>query len=196
MSSLWFTSDCHFGHDKLAREIRGFISAEAHDEALITIYNSMINPGDTVICLGDFSLKKPYDFGKHLSRLNGDWHLVSGNHDACWSGHRDGYKWEVPYLNAGFKSVQPFMRRKIDGNNIMMSHFPYTGDHTYEQRFTQYRLRNEGLVLLHGHTHEDKVISRAIATLQIHVGLDAWNLKPVSVNEIIQLIRDEGSNLI
>jgi calcineurin-like phosphoesterase family protein len=192
MSTMWFTSDAHFMHERTATEIRGFDTAEEHDDTLVSNFNSVINDGDTVFALGDFSLKKPDAFGKYFRQLKGDWHLISGNHDVCWPGHRDGYKFQKAYMDAGFKSVQPFGRRKIDGNSVMLSHFPYAGDHTEEQRFTQYRLRNEGLVLLHGHTHDSQKISRAIMTLQIHVGLDAWNLMPVSVDQVIHEIRQQN----
>lgn len=198
MGTLWFTSDSHFMHDFLAMDIRGFSTTQEHDKQLIANYNSKIRPDDTVFTIGDFSLKKPDVFAPILQRLNGNWHLISGNHDACWPGHSEGYKFQQAYMDAGFKSVQPFGRRKLDGSNVLMSHFPYGGDHTGTDRSTQYRLREEGLVVLHGHTHEDKVVSWYLngrgafgkgSTLQVHVGLDAWKLMPVSVDQVIELIR-------
>lgn len=198
MSTLWFRSDDHFGHDKLAREIRGFETVEDHDEALIEWNNNYVRPDDTVFCLGDFSLKGPSFFAPILSRLNGHWHLISGNHDGCWSGHREGFKNIKSYIDAGFESVQPFLRRKIDGEQVLMSHFPYTGDHTELQRYTQYRLRNEGLALLHGHTHSSEIISYVhnvpSNSLQIHVGLDAWNLNPVNIDQVVQILRQERAH--
>lgn len=199
MSTLWFTSDTHLMHDKLAREIRGFDNIADHDAALVSNFNSKIAPGDTVFCLGDVSLKKPDVFGHLIGQLNGDWHLISGNHDACWPGHRDAYKYNKAYIDIGFKSVQPFARRKLNGINFLMSHFPYAGDHTKDQRYTQYRMRNEGMVLLHGHTHSDQIVSfatrktgflRKQKVLQIHVGLDAWNLMPVNVDEVVSIAKD------
>lgn len=184
--SLFLTADPHFTHKFLAIDIRGFNSVEEHDAALVENYNSMIGPDDTVLCLGDFSLKKPNIFAPILNQLNGIWHLISGNHDACWPGHRDAHKYVYPYVDAGFESVQPFMRVKWDGRYYMLSHFPYDGDHTEKDRCDQYRLRDEGLPLIHGHTHDSNKISLSdMQTLQFHVGMDAWNLRPVPIDKFL-----------
>lgn len=196
MATAWFTSDTHFGHNMLAKDIRGFDSTDEHDEVLISNCNSVIKPEDTVFHLGDFSLKNPSTNREYLmtilSRLNGNWHLIAGNHDACWPGHRDSYKHQKTYLELGFHSVQAFGKRKLDGEYILMSHFPYLGDHTKEDRETSFRLRNEGLTLLHGHTHLNNVISWDYypEALQVHVGLDAWNLMPISIDQVHSLIKD------
>lgn len=197
--SLFLTADPHFMHRFLAQDIRGFESIEAHDATLVENYNSMIRPDDTVLCLGDFSLKKPGIFEPILSLLNGTWHLVSGNHDACWPGNRDANKWVKPYIDAGFASVQPFMRVKWDKRYYMLSHFPYDGDHTAEDRCDQYRLRDEGMPLIHGHTHDTYKLSLSdMGTLQFHVGLDAWNLHPVLLDDFLNLsarMHDEYKSL-
>lgn len=211
MSTVWFTSDTHFLHKKLALEIRGFETEKEHDEALIANFNGVIKPEDAVFHLGDFSLKNPATnmeyFCDVMARLNGYWNLISGNHDSCWSGHRDAHRHRGDYLLMGFESVQDFAKRKLNDNYILLSHFPYAGDHTLEQRHTQFRLRNEGLTLLHGHTHAKEKISWATRTengcdcanqgircsnqaLQIHVGLDAWGLMPVSIDQIVKLIQE------
>lgn len=188
MSAVWYTSDTHFMHKYLALDIRGFSSIEAHDETLIQNWNNCVRPEDSVWHLGDFSLKQPFDFSEILNRLNGTIHLISGNHDRCFSGIRDSYKWQQPYYNAGFASVQSFARKKLDGIYVLLSHFPYSGDHG-EDRYTQYRLKNEGLPIIHGHTHLSERTSWAVLTPQIHVGLDAWNLMPVHQEVVIELMK-------
>lgn len=188
MSAVWYTADTHFMHKMLALDIRGFSSVEEHDSALIDNWNSCVGPKDTVWHLGDFSLKQPYDFSGTFRKLNGTIHLISGNHDRCFSGIRDSYKWQQAYYNAGFASVQSFARKKLDGMYIMLSHFPYSGDHGPD-RYTQYRLKNEGLPILHGHTHFKERSSWAVLTPQLHVGMDAWHLKPVHQEVVIELLR-------
>lgn len=188
MSAVWYTADTHFMHKYLALDIRGFSSIEEHDEQLIKNWNSCVRPEDTVWHLGDFSLKQPYDFAHILRRLNGTIHLISGNHDRCFSGIRDSYKWQQAYYNAGFASVQSFAFKKIDGIYVMLSHFPYSGDHG-DDRYAQYRLRNMGLPIIHGHTHAKERVSEDILTLQIHVGMEAWDLKPVNQEGILYILR-------
>lgn len=50
----------------------------------------------------------------------------------------------------------------------------------------QYRLRDEGRWLLHGHTHQPE----RIRGREIHVGLDAWDLAPVNEGTIAKLIEN------
>ena len=59
-------------------------------------------------------------------------------------------------------------------------------DHTDAPRFAQYRLPDEGRWLLHGHTH---IADQRIHGRQIHVGLDAWDLRPVPLGEIEDAVR-------
>ena len=88
-----------------------------------------------------------------------------------------------------------------DDERRSLSHFPYTGDHTETDRHTEYRLRDRNLPLLHGHTHSPNRLSRGRprglgipgvipwdGPLQIHVGVDAWNMTPVNLTEIEHLI--------
>ena len=38
---------------------------------------------------------------------------------------------------------------------MLLSHFPYRGDHYEDDRYEAYRLRDEGLPLLCGHVHHE-----------------------------------------
>lgn len=178
----FFSSDHHFFHPKIA-ELRGFSSVEEHDERLIQIHNSVVRKDDFVVFCGDFTVdsagKNIEKLSSVVGRLNGDLHLVLGNHDAGHPLHKDGHKYMWNYYVAGFKSVSMMSRVKIGGRSLLISHFPYEGDHTPEDRHTQYRLRNEGLTLIHGHTHKRSILTYAEDTLQIHVGVDAHDMYPV-----------------
>lgn len=190
MSARFFTSDSHFDHQFLACDIRGFPSIEDHDEELIRKWNLTVRPDDTVFHLGDFSLKKPPAINHYVDKLNGTIHLIWGNHDAGFGGNRNSNKYVKTYIDAGFESVQSFIRLKVEGIQVMLSHFPYEGDHSDDDRCNQYRLRDEGLPILHGHTHSAEYLSNTDSdTLQIHVGLDAWELNPVHQDTIRELLK-------
>ncbi len=201
MSQTWFTSDLHFSHKRVA-QLRGFTKevpdflgdpdavltigdTEAHDAAIIENWNRVVNPEDTVWVLGDVGMGHLPRFEEQLSQLRGRKHLITGNHDDPWPGNRDSFKYQRSWLER-FESVQPFARKKIDGITVLLSHFPYDGDHTEEERCTQYRLRHYGEWLLHGHTHWKHIQSHH--GHQIHVGLDAWGLEPASMSSIQKLI--------
>lgn len=80
--NIFFTADHHFGHENIIKfSERPFESLEHMNEELIKRWNEKIGPGDTVYHLGDISLGKP-DFTKEiLDRLNGNIHLIKGNHE-------------------------------------------------------------------------------------------------------------------
>jgi calcineurin-like phosphoesterase family protein len=65
-----------------------------------------------------------------------------------------------------------------------MTHFPYEGDSQERDRYSQARPRDEGDWLLHGHVHE----AWRQRGRQINVGIDAWGGRPVSIDEITDLI--------
>lgn len=82
MSNLFFTSDVHFGHANIIKFCnRPFASVDEMNEGLIQRWNEVVKPGDTVWSLGDFAFM-PYDKTvETIKRLNGDLHMVLGNHD-------------------------------------------------------------------------------------------------------------------
>lgn len=187
----WFASDTHFLHKMVSTEKRGFTSAEEHDEAIIRNWNAVVKPDDLVWHLGDVGIGNEDRILAQVARLNGRIQLVTGNHDLAWAGHRDARKHQRKWLEV-FDTIQPFaavnLGRTTDNKKrrVLLSHFPYFGDHTDEDRGTQFRLRDEGLWLLHGHTHSTERHEWPHKT--IHVGLDAWDLKPVHENDIAALI--------
>lgn len=188
MSNTWLTSDLHIGHRLVAMH-RGFIlpngeaDVEAHDHTVLDNWARTVAPDDQVWVLGDLSVTSNADRLKSilatLGSLPGVKHLISGNHDPVHPMHRDSHKWQRLYMET-FASVQPFARRRVNGESVLLSHFPYDTDRG-EVRYVQYRLRNEGEFLLHGHTHSSQ---RDTSATELHVGLDAWDLTPVSLGEV------------
>lgn len=224
--SIFYTSDLHIGHEKVAR-IRGedlaldpddvdmFITV--HDGILAENWDAVVDDEDIVYVLGDISSGSSRGQLGALTWLKsrpGTKHLILGNHDGPHPMYRDSHKWMPIYLQEAFTTVQLAARRRIalaEGHtSVLLSHFPYSGDHSVNDRHTQWRLRDEGMTLLHGHVHSrDKLSSsRYLASLgpfteagihyvsvtprpannQIHVGVDAWGLAPVSHEEIRQLV--------
>lgn len=196
MTTRFFTSDQHFGHNKVAVDIRGYKSTEEHNDDVIKAWNRKVKKDDQVFVLGDFSLKTPDhpDFENWVQSLAGRKFLIWGNHDAGFGMHRDAHRYVKKYLDAGFESVAAYGRVRIGGVSLLLSHFPYSGDHTEGERYTQYRLRDERIPLIHGHTHLNKQISNSTkGTYQFHVGWDAWG-SPVSENVLLGMM--EGCGLV
>lgn len=189
MSRVFTLSDAHRFHDFVAR-LRGYPSTVEHDAALDDELRSTLRPRDNMWWLGDMTgggrIPAMLDW---IRSLPGTHHLVAGNHCPVHPMHSGSHKRQRAYLTA-FASVQPFARRKIGGRRVVLSHFPIVGDHTDEPRFDQWRLRPFPGTLLHGHTHSTEKASAVGETLQIHVGVDAWGLRPVGDEEILALIEE------
>lgn len=194
MSTVFYTSDLHIGHVKIAR-IRAevfapeltFVSDDEvvawHDNELARKWDAVVADSDNVWVLGDTSSGSSTSEEKALEWVGkrpGVKRLISGNHDKVHPSNRDFFKRFAAFIEV-FESVSPFARRKINGVDVLLSHFPYTGDHTDVDRMTQYRLRDEGMPLLHGHTHSDSVGDSRI----IHVGVDARGMAPVPTSVIV-----------
>lgn len=189
---IWFTSDLHFYHQNVLRLGRGrpFQSLQHMHDELISRWNKRVRPQDHVYVLGDFSFGNKPDTESILSKLNGRKTLVTGNHD------KDAHY----MLSVGFYSVVENIYIKMTHNNtkmqVYLSHFPYypsfwqrlwarlTGGFI-DRRYLHKRIVNRGDWLLHGHTHSPvKVRGKSI-----HVGVDAWDYRPVSQTEILQIIQ-------
>jgi calcineurin-like phosphoesterase family protein len=193
MGRKFYTADLHLGHEKVAR-LRGFATAEEHDEAIAAKWRDAVRTEDTVWILGDLALASTANGLRRIldmtAQLSGRKHLVAGNHDPVHPMHRNAHRWQLAYLRV-FESVQPFARHVIGHSDVLLSHFPYSGDHTKRDRHVQYRLRDEGRWLLHGHTH---AMNRRHSGHQIHVGLEGWDLLPASDEAIEALINERPSD--
>lgn len=188
---IFYTSDWHLGHLKLA-QFRGFDTVEEHDELVIANHNEVVrNDDDIVFVLGDITLSSG-NLPK-VDRMNGRKILIAGNHDAVHPMHRDAWKHQDKWRQH-FVAIQPWGRRIAAKIEFLMSHHPYVGDHTEEDRSVEFRLKNMGLPIVHGHVHKDERVTHAWdrphLAAQIHVGLDAWDLRPVPENILIDLLRE------
>lgn len=197
MTTTWFTSDLHLGHQKVS-EVRGFDNTDDHDLTVLSRIARTLSKRDNLWILGDLSAGGPVPQRRALEMIDGladqldiNVHLVSGNHDTVHPLHRNSHKWIAAYDEV-FDSVQPFARRKLAGRNLWLSHFPWRGggDHTAVERFDTVRLNDDGVSwLLHGHTHSNQRVDRARRMIQ--VGVDAWDFEPVSIHTIEDIVREE-----
>jgi calcineurin-like phosphoesterase family protein len=156
------------------------------EEAMIANWNACVKPGDIGIMVGDSFFCGSLRAKEIMSRLNGYKILISGNHDGTSTQMR----------NSGFDFVCERMDLKIAGQIVHLSHFPYRESawHTFKKKYiyrvkpTRYldlRLKDDGAWLLHGHTHS----SEKLKNKMIHVGVDAWNFKPIHLSVIEYIIQ-------
>lgn len=171
-AKVFAMSDPHLFHE-LVSNLRGFTVSE-----FVSIFANdwceKVRPKDQVWLTGDLTggghVEEALDF---IHELPGEKHLMIGNHDAVFPGHRYGHRKFRRYHEV-FASVQMHAVRSINGTQVMVSHFPYSGDHSKKSRYDQWRLPDKGVPIIHGHTHSSEVVSySAEGTLQINIAWEA-----------------------
>ncbi len=186
-SKVFFTSDLHFNHENIIKYCdRPFNNEDEMNEMLIENYNKTVPYNGTCFILGDLSCcskTKKEKLIYQIHRLNGDKHLILGNHD---------YYDDEFYLDyCGFKSVSHYLEVIVDKQLIILSHYPMlTWNHI-----------NNNSWMLYGHVHGtfnrvkdsvDKYISplnEFVGKKTMDVGVDNNpNYSPYSYYEIKSLM--------
>ena len=182
MSDIYFISDTHFLHDNIVNYCE---RPNDHNKLMIQRWNSVVKPEDYVFHLGDFSA----GVGKHengyeklmkiASLLNGEKHLVRGNHD---------HYTDKQYINDfGFTSVNDYIVYK----NLFLCHYPliideYTTGKKLEI-FTSLRekFKNSNAdYLIHGHSHMKQFKGK-----RINVAVEQINYTPVLESNLTNLLK-------
>lgn len=158
--TTFFTADTHWGHQSILRLAnRPFASLEEMNEAMITRWNRAVQPRDTVYHLGDVAFRMPPGwFPAVFARLNGEKHLLRGNHD------------NAEVLAQPWASISDIRELRLDGARIVLCHYPmrsWTGMYKGHWHF-------------YGHEHANL----ADHANTMDVGVDNWHFYPVSLATI------------
>ncbi len=185
-----FKSDQHFGHKNILGYCeRPFQSVGEMNQSLVERWNSVVDEGDDVYYLGDFSLDFKF-VETFLPRLKGTIHWVPGNHDSMHPMHK-GYEKHIDWLTKrGVIWCGTEHEIFLDGVELLLCHFPYgMEDHTEEVRYLDWRPFDEGKMLLCGHVHDLWRTSDRM----INVGVDQWDYYPVSGAQVLALVENSNS---
>lgn len=184
---VFFTSDTHFYHANIIRFCnRPFRDVDEMNETLISNWNNVIGPNDTVFHLGDFCFGGAAEWTKVLDRLNGKIYLVLGNHDL--KNIRQGFI-------GRFEQVVMQMYIGIDKQKIYLNHCPFL---CYGGAY------GGGTWQLFGHVHtgnhntgKDNSRLNMLFPTQYDVGVDNNNYIPVLYEEVKAIIdkQIENSNM-
>lgn len=160
----YFTSDSHIFHKNILKYCpnRKFSSIEDMNEGIVTAWNRKVPKSATVFHLGDFAfcnLKKMEEFA---SRLNGNIHIIRGNHDA-------------KFPDNVFVTIKNYKEIMVGTQEITLCHFP----------FLVWNRSHRGSWNLHGHCHNTLQYDKN--SLRMDVGVDSHpNLEPFSMDEIAE----------
>src|SRR5579883_2407308 len=154
--AVFFTSDTHFGHGNIIKLCgRPFANASEMDELLIARWNETVAPGDTVYHLGDFCYRNEQGADAYLRKLNGEIHLIAGNHDE-----------KTLSLHAHlFASVSLMLEIKPGGQRIVLCHYP----------MREWNGAWQGFVHFFGHVHVR--LEHSPCWHSLDVGLDSHDVR-------------------
>ena len=114
----FYIADLHFGHSNcIAFDARPFTEIENHDQALIENWNNTVGVDDDVYILGDISWHNSTKTIEIFKSLNGNLHLIKGNHDNKLLKNRE--------LRSLFVEICDYKELDLEnGKTIVLSHYP------------------------------------------------------------------------
>lgn len=182
---IFFTADTHFGHYAMWQNWRKYPGSDFKftdkgymDHWLITQWNNTVRANDIVFHLGDVSFLNSVATGDILNQLNGEIHLIEGNHDKGLSaGNRQRFASIHDYLEVTFKHQEA---RTANTQRAVLSHYA----------FRTWNNAHYGVWNLHGHSHN--TLSKYGGQLDVGVDNNAIQktYRPVSLAEITAYMAD------
>lgn len=165
---MYFTSDLHFFHKNIINlSKRPYQSLEEMHEQLIHNWNSVVPVNGLTYILGDFSLTdKAKDIDLILFRLNGQKHLIKGNHDRS----------RVLKKTTGFQEIALYKEISHADKKIVLCHFP----------ILSWNLMHRGSIHLHGHCHGNIPSTRQ----RYDVGVDCNEYTPIHIEAIFEKLKE------
>ena len=209
--SVWFTADLHFNHGNIIKYLnRPFMNnheselvrqehekstdsyrwpeslkalhirretVRRHDEAIASNINTLVAPEDVLWILGDFCFGTPAEWAAARNRINCQHvNLIVGNHDEE-AEERYGLRlWDF------FEEVYDLRNLQIEGQKITLCHYAMDVWHK----------SHRGAFHVYGHTHGNLPLREN--KLSCDVGVDAWDFKPVSMDQIREVMLSKKRN--
>lgn len=193
MKNIWFSADLHLGHFNLVKydySQRPFKSIEEMDDTLISNWNKMVRPDDTIYFLGDFALASKTKTLEYRKRLNGKISVVEGNHDKS-----------ARQIKETFESYQKYLKTNIDWKGekytFILSHYLILN---FEKAW--YSSINLGA---HSHGGMNDWLNKHLPNSRIlDIGIDSVakilskdgirkpeDYRPISIDEVLFIMKDK-----
>lgn len=169
---IFFISDTHFGHNNIIEfSNRPYNNIEEMNKDFIERWNSKVkNNKDIVYVLGDMFFRADNE-EYILSQLNGEKHLIVGNHDGSWMTKFDANKY--------FKSINTLLETSIGHVGASLCHYPLV---TWKHQKKTY--------MIHGHIHNETEFDFWPLIYSnpriLNAGVDVNGFEPVTLEELIK----------
>ena len=174
---IYYISDMHLGDYGIMKyQSHGrFKSVEERDQTIIDNFNARVKRDDDVYILGDVISHAHRSYAHYLRQLNGQKHLIAGNHDHDLV--RDNK------ARSYFVSIDE-IKYIVDGEHkIILCHYPMAEWNGYQK----------GVCHVYGHIHDHENLSGAFMQFLLKQGILALNAavmvndyQPVTFDEMLQ----------
>jgi calcineurin-like phosphoesterase family protein len=194
LRSVFVTADHHFGHANIIQYAgRPFADVEEMDQRLITNWNTVVKPTDTVYHLGDFTLMGHIEAERYFRRLNGHIFILSNewHHDKRWLAiatrdmgvvfkSRSGAEFIVRFLPPMAAIEIPMLGKDGHPLAITLCHYP----------LAEWDRKHYGAWHLHGHSHGKH--QGDLSEFMLDVGVDNTNYRPISLDVVLDIMVERG----
>lgn len=166
---IFFTADTHFNHANIIKYCnRPFQDVNEMNTEIVERWNKIVKENDLIYHLGDFAWSNSLYF---IKQLNGHIHIIFGNHDKDARKYKSSFQ---RYSDFGFEL-------KEKDHHIVLCH--YAMKVWNRSHFNSWHL--------YGHSHGTLTTNGK----SYDVGVDSNNFKPVSLDEICDIMKDKSSNI-
>lgn len=181
MKRLW-TADLHLGHPAIIKYCnRPFKDVHDMNSKLTKFANERIHEEDSVVHVGDFCTRGVakgveglrLKYSDYIKDFRGNWTLIEGNHDS----------------QNKTKTLARSMFVQISGFNVFVSHYPTESFYNiYDKDMLNYVKKYCNFALV-GHVHDKWSIKVCEGIININVGVDVRNYRPITDEEVALLYK-------
>ncbi len=201
---IWLISDTHFSHKNTLRYCgRPFFTIEQCDKTIIERINSLVDPKDTLIHLGDVAMHtRP--MLRLIPQINcKNLILIIGNHELIYPyflktrGQKFIDRAMEDYKKAGFVEIHPsgleISLPWAPWEKVRLSHFPTKNaeDRYHNDKHDAARPIDNGMLNICGHVHQNW-LKRGN---NVNVGVDVWDFKPILLEDAVHLYNTGLENM-
>ncbi len=173
-TKIFLTSDTMFGRKNIINHAkRPFKSVEEMDEKMTKLWNDKVKDNDIVYHLGNFAWD-PFIANIMLGKLKGKIYFLNGNTDKALKESAQLYD------NVKMYDDQIIELPKL---KAILCHWP----------LEYWNGKEDGIFHFHGHNYKD--FPHKANENRINVCADCWNLAPVEIDTIKELINEYKQTL-
>ncbi|WP_058951121.1 metallophosphoesterase [Oceanobacillus picturae] len=178
----FFISDTHFYHENIIGfSNRPFDNVAEMNQTMINNWNDVIDETDEVYILGDLVVRgSGRQANEILKQLNGVKYLIKGNHE--------NYLTDPEFDSSYFEWIKDYYSFKYNKQTIVLFHYPILEwDKFYNNS-----------IHLFGHVHDKGIefFRNTLGSRAINVGVDLNEFYPISIEQVLSIVKSRENKLL